>query len=60
MKKSIDIDFSDFFYKHYLKCPATCVTGIGFLVCVVKHMLVVGLLKGKRFSTEVTGVWCLT
>ena len=29
------------------------------LVCVVEHVLVVGLLEGEGFATDVAGVWGL-
>ena len=41
----------------FFESPTTLATGVGFIVSVVKHMLVVGLLESKRLATDRTSIW---
>ena len=44
----------------FFESPTALATGVGFVVSMVKHVLVVRLLKSEGLATDMTSVWCFT
>ena len=42
----------------FFESPTALATGVGFVVSMVKHVLVVRLLKSEGLATDMTSVWC--